>query len=846
MLQENTIIDNHYELKRQLGRGSFGEVWLAIDTYLQQEVALKFYVAMDDNGRSEFRDEYRKVFRLRHENLLTPSHYAEWNGQPYLELEYCPTSAAALAGKISESELWLFIADVAAGLAYMHGSNPTIVHQDIKPANILRKTDGHFAITDFGISVSLRSTMLRQSGRDVTGSVGGSIPYMGPELFGAKPVPVMASDIWALGVTIYEMATGELPFMGQGGVMLKNGAELPILDDFSAELNQMMQSCLALNTWDRPTADTIAKQAVAYSSKVPPVKPQKPAAKPKAEYDNSATQKMSTTAPTEPTPEVTPRTFETKVQMPRPQTLNDAYKNSEQPKPHTTPRTPNGNGENQNKAGCILFIIIMLIVGGIGIAGYLKVEEYNGYVSSFNYNLERATVEDARELDQHYVGHVVTGPLVDAQWCIKQINILKSGFWGFLMNSPNDNFQRRYDARCAELKATLYLSKTTVTDDGKGGNFKVKVSTNAYDYDVKSDQNWCKVEQESILDRLEREQNEKSDSELRSLMGAPNTYYFKVKIDANPTTNTRTATVTVSTTYKTETISVTQKPKAQAKNTNNNNGVSSSNSTNTNSNNSVNTSNNNVNTGNRSNSTANNSSSSNIAAAHGPNDIYVSEYGYIEMVYVEGGTFKMGATSEQGTDAFADEKPAHNVTLRSYYIGKYEVTQGLWKAIMGINPTKGDKYPVVNVSWEKCQEFIRKLNQVTGKNFRLPTEAEWEYAARGGKKSNRYKYAGGNYLSIVAWYGENANKTIHSVGQKLPNELGIYDMSGNVWEWCSDWMGNYSSYSQTNPTGPATGSEHVVRGGSYSHIAKYARVSYRNKSFTPSRGTCGLRLVMDK
>lgn len=814
MLQENTIIDNHYELKRQLGRGSFGEVWLAIDTYLQQEVALKFYVAMDDNGRSEFRDEYRKVFRLRHENLLTPSHYAEWNGQPYLELEYCPTSAAALAGKISESELWLFIADVAAGLAYMHGSNPTIVHQDIKPANILRKTDGHYAITDFGISVSLRSTMLRQSGREVSGSVGGSIPYMGPELFGAKPIPVMASDVWALGVTIYEMATGELPFMGQGGVMLKNGAELPILDDFSAELNQMMQSCLALNTWDRPTADTIAKQAVAYSSKVPPVKPQKPAAKPKAEYDNSATQKMSTTAPTEPTPEVTPRTFETKVQMPRPQTLNDAYKNSEQPKPHTTPRTPNGNGENQNKAGCILFIIIMLIVGGVGIAGYLKVEEYNGYVRSFNYNLERATVEDARELDQHYVGHVVTGPLVDAQWCIKQINILKSGFWGFLMNSPNDNFQRRYDARCAELKATLYLSKTTVTDDGKGGNFKVKVSTNAYDYDVKSDQNWCKVEQESILDRLEREQNEKSDSELRSLMGAPNTYYFKVKIDANPTTNTRTATVTVSTTYKTETISVTQKPKPN-KSTSNTNATSSANKT--------------------------------------PSDknIYLSGFGNIEMAYVEGGTFTMGLKSNQIPKEYYNlykDQISHKVTIGGFYMAKYEVTQGLWKAVMNDNPSyykTSDYLPVESVSWNDCQVFIRKLNQKTGKKFRLPTEAEWEYAERGGKKSKGYKYSGSNSISSVAWYNGNSGHSTHPVGQKIANELDIYDMSGNVKEWCQDWYGSYSNYSQTNPTGPSSGNGRVIRGNSY-YSDDFVPLQRSSSSPNLNFDYVGFRLALDK
>ena len=288
MLQENTIIDNHYQLKQRIGRGSFGEVWLATDTYLGHDVALKFYVAMDNNGRQEFRDEYLKVYRLKHNNLLTPSHYAEWNDQPYLELEYCPASAAAQLGQIDEPTLWRFIADVAAGMAYMHATVPPLVHQDIKPANILQKADGHYAITDFGISVSLRSTMLRQSGREATNSVGGSIPYMGPELFGAKPVPIMASDVWALGVTIYEMATGTLPFMGQGGIMLKNGADLPVLEGFSPDLNSLMQSCLAKEPWDRPTAAKIVEQAAQHSSG----KPQPPIAQTQPQASGGETQLM--------------------------------------------------------------------------------------------------------------------------------------------------------------------------------------------------------------------------------------------------------------------------------------------------------------------------------------------------------------------------------------------------------------------------------------------------------------------------------------------------------------------------------------------------------------------------
>lgn len=199
------------------------------------------------------------------------------------------------------------------------------------------------------------------------------------------------------------------------------------------------------------------------------------------------------------------------------------------------------------------------------------------------------------------------------------------------------------------------------------------------------------------------------------------------------------------------------------------------------------------------------------------------------MVYVSGGTFTMGATSEQGSDAFDDEKPAHQVTVSSYSIGKYEVTQEEWEAVMGNNPSyfKGAKRPVENVSWNDCQDFIRKLNAMTGKKFRLPTEAEWEYAARGGNNSRKYKYAGSSTIGSVAWYDVNSNSKTHNVGSKAANELGLYDMSGNVWEWCQDWSGSYSSGSQTNPTGPSSGSLRVYRGGSWGSYEGDCRVSGR-------------------
>ena len=219
-----------------------------------------------------------------------------------------------------------------------------------------------------------------------------------------------------------------------------------------------------------------------------------------------------------------------------------------------------------------------------------------------------------------------------------------------------------------------------------------------------------------------------------------------------------------------------------------------------------------------------------------------------EMVRVEGGTFRMGATSEQGSDVWDNEKPIHSVTLSGYYIGKTEVTQALWKAVMGSNPSyfEGDNLPVEQVSWDDCQEFIRKLNALTGQHFRLPTEAEWEFACRGGNNSRGYyKYSGSNYIDIVAWYDGNSGKKTHSVATKSPNELGIYDMSGNVWEWYSDWYANYTSYSQTDPKGPLSGSYRVRRGGSWDFYASSCRSSLRDNDDPTLRGShLGLRLAL--
>jgi formylglycine-generating enzyme required for sulfatase activity len=221
------------------------------------------------------------------------------------------------------------------------------------------------------------------------------------------------------------------------------------------------------------------------------------------------------------------------------------------------------------------------------------------------------------------------------------------------------------------------------------------------------------------------------------------------------------------------------------------------------------------------------------------------------MVQVAGGTFTMGCTSEQGSGCGNDEKPRHLVTIKSFSISKYEVTQAHWQEVMGSNPSyfKGcDNCPVETVSWDDVQDFISRLNRQTGVHYRLPTEAEWEYAARGGIKSKGYKYSGSNTISDVAWYRDNSSKKSHEVGTKQANELGLFDMSGNVEEWCSDWYGMYYSDSgnQNNPKGQKSGTYRVIRGGSWNGYDDLFRVTSRGMLTPENRiGNKGFRLAHD-
>lgn len=217
-----------------------------------------------------------------------------------------------------------------------------------------------------------------------------------------------------------------------------------------------------------------------------------------------------------------------------------------------------------------------------------------------------------------------------------------------------------------------------------------------------------------------------------------------------------------------------------------------------------------------------------------------------DMVTVPGGMFTMGCTPSEDPDCYRDESPVRQITLNDFMICRIEVTQALWKAVTGGNPAEfdGEDLPVENVSWNDCQKFISRLNEQTGRSFRLPTEAEWEYAARGGQLSQGYRYAGSNDVGLVAWYTDNSDHQTHTVATRQPNELGLYDMSGNVMEWCSDIYGIYNADDTDNPQGATDGENRVFRGGSWPMVAMSCRTRGR-LALTPDykANQLGLRLV---
>lgn len=263
-MEEEKLFHDRYFMERLLGRGNFSEVWLARDTKTDIAVALKIYApatGLDDNGLNVFAREFALVVNANHKNLLKPLYYDNFERKPYLVLPYCKDgSIMRNVGKFTEEEAWRLIRDVASGLSWLHNMNPPVIHQDIKPDNVMIGENGDFMITDFGVSTHLKST-LRKS-MSAAFSSAGTIAYMAPERFGKDNTPIMANDIYSLGATVFEMLTGDTPFGNDGGLVQKKGADVPELKgEYSSQLKKVISKCLRTNAWERPTAEQLEKYA---------------------------------------------------------------------------------------------------------------------------------------------------------------------------------------------------------------------------------------------------------------------------------------------------------------------------------------------------------------------------------------------------------------------------------------------------------------------------------------------------------------------------------------------------------------------------------------------------------
>ena len=617
-LQEGDLFDGCYRLKKFLGRSEFSEVWLTEDIgFSDNKIALKVYApgtGLDDDGVKLFRGEFERVFDFNHGNLLRPAHFGVCGRSPYLILPYCERgSVVKLVGNMAEEEAWRFLRDVSSGLAYLHGLKNPVMHQEIKPNNVLIDDYGNFLITDFVISAKARVVLQGNVG----GAKPGAIAYMPPERFGEKSAQFLkASDIWALGATLFELLTGDAPFLRfLGGQAQLHGAQIPkVTGKLSPKLIKIVTLCLQKKAWERPTAEQLAKWTAAHFK-----------------GDGIPSKKVKKTQP----PDVA--------------LLDNADKDRHRLVFSEFQRLKSGMGK---------YIMVAAAAAAV-VFGIL----------AFNYAwLQKNPTLEPLE--------ATIAPIAPEE---RQKEVLKE------MPSAGKFTPQR------EKDAAAYVPENPA--------------------------------------------NKEAEKQLK-----------------------------------------------------------------------------------------------------------------IEMVYIRGGTFIMGCTPEQGNDCFDDEKPAHQATVSNFFIGKYEVTQVEWKAVMGAegNPSnfKGDNLPVERVSWNDVREFIGKLNEKTGENYRLPTEAEWEYAARSGSQARRYKYGGRGEIGEVAWYSVNSGDTTHPVGTKRANDLGIYDMSGNVYEWVSDWYGSYDGSSQVNPQGPESGSARVIRGGCWNYTARVARVSFRSYGDPDRRGgNLGFRLA---
>ena len=840
-LKKGAVLEGgKYTIEKLLGQGGFGITYLAIQSGLNRKVAIKEFFMKDlcnrdaetshvsvpsvgsrelvERFKSKFMKEAQMISEYRHPNIVNIYDVFEENGTAYYVMEYHDGgSLSSLDLPLSVDEASGYIRQIASALSVLH-ENKTM-HLDIKPSNVLLDKKGNAVLIDFGVSKHYD-----QAGHQTSSTpVGISHGYAPGEQYQQNVLSFSpATDIYALGATFYKLLTGLTP--PHQSEVNENG--LPPFPSFVPYgIISLIRKSMQSKRKDRPQSieEFLGLLDAALAVPVPAEDP-----------DES-----------------------TEIEIVEAVAVDDS-------EPVPTPSHESRQSPKKPSRKWLWWLLALLVAITCAAAVLFMGNDDKSAVSSEN-SVEHPT-SPLHELDKEKYDSLLTAasklPLNDLASYDEAIGLyeqakeyeVRYGNTEYMSLFSRDSQQKIADLKDArgQLKASMSEADQANSDARAyaylmemGAEYEEKdeyleQAREKYSEAEKIEENWSKTKYSdmfvqkaaSAVERVEkkileleerdtkfnndqkdytkkiREANSKSRNDESSLKAAKKLYEDAAKYEKKyenteyaSSFNAGAATLAKNMQSLIDNLNTktTPAPSVQTKN------------------------------------------SSDIYYSNGV--LYVKGIEY-PMVYVSGDTFQMGSTD---SDAYNNEKNVHSVTLNSYRIGKYEVTQKLWEAVMGSNPSyfKGPKRPVENVSWKDCDDFIKELDSLTGQNFRLPTEAEWEYAARGGKNKNSYKYSGSNDLADVAWYGDNSSSETHDVGQKSPNSLGLYDMSGNVWEWCYDWYGAYPSSSQINPKGPSSGSSRVLRGGSWYGYAGGCRVSYRNFSTPSDRGSnVGFRLCL--
>jgi len=765
-----------YTIKKVLGQGAFGITYLATTEVegplgkLPVNVALKEFFAKDLNGRAEdgsvrevssdsiarrygraFQRESLNLSHMKHPGIIRVLEAFEANNTYYYAMEYVDggsLDAYILAkGGLPEKEALERIREIGSALSYMHEQK--MLHLDLKPKNIMRRSDGSMVLIDFGLSKQYDSSGEPESSSSIGLGTPGYAPLEQANSTSGKEFAVTL-DIYALGATYYKMLTGKSP--ADASIILNDGFPKEELQ----KANVSEKSIAAIERAMSPQKKNRPQSVKAFLSLLGD---DKSGVSPVPDGDE-----------------------ETRV--------NSGERRSSESVSSSSPK---------RNSHLVLWIALFSFIG-IGVLAVLLLTTGTNLLSSN----EVASQEPASSSDSTGISSVSA---------TVQTGTLKIGSvpTGAILWLDGKNTGKSTPLTVENLSAGIH--KVVLKLDGYEDGIK--------EVDVVSAQyGECSITLKQKVSSVSSSVVQTGTLKVSSTPSGANIW-----LDGK---NTGKTTPEILEEIAAGSHKIVLKYEGYK------DGVKQIS----------------VSSGKRSECTVTLTKIPEPAKPSMPQNYTETAFGInMKMVYVAGGSFTMGATSEQGSDAESDEKPAHQVTLSGYYIGAFEVTQGQWEKVMGNNPSsfkKGDYYPVENISWEDAQSFCRELSHRTGKKYVLPTEAQWEYAARGGSKKEGAKYSGGDAIDAVAWYRDNSGSSTHTVGTKRPNGLGIYDMSGSVFEWCSDWYSSdyYSNFPSMNPTGPSSGYSRVLRGGSWIGSAASCRVSER---FSISPSSCnniiGFRVV---